>query len=175
MATYSIDKVKITVNGIAYEVGVVGGVASFGLPASAYDKTVSITTVTGKKDGNAYTSFTNSFVDMNGDAISTVKAPIPNGVFIKVLDGQTSVGIIKVSSEFLLKVIQEKYYVKMWIGVGDAPDNFFDPVATAQDGTPLKVTPKLGWFYIDASTGELWIYDGSAWNDTGEKWTGGFL
>lgn len=172
--TYSIDKIKVTIDSTVYEVDTTGGAVEYDVPVAKYDKAVTITTVTGKKNGTATTSFTNSFVDKDGHAV-TAKVPIPDGVFILVKDGATEVAKVRVTTEFLLKIIQEKYYVKMWIGVGDAPDTFFDPEAKMQDGTPVKVTPKLGWFYIDASTGELWIYDGSAWNDTGEKWTGGFL
>lgn len=80
------------------------------------------------------------------------------------------------------KIIQEKYYAKLWIGVGD-PSNtdFYDPVAKTEDPSnpgqyiPLVVKPQLGWFYIDAETGTFWIWDDTQWFNTGEIWTGGFL
>lgn len=175
MTDYVIEKIKITVNNSAYEVDVSNGAVKYALPASAYDKAISITTITGKKDGNAYNSFSGSFVDAEGDP-ATPKPPVIDGVFIKVMDSTTDTGIrISITTKFLLDILQQRGISVLWVGVGDAPDNLFDPKATYADGTPLKVTPGLGWCYVDASTGAFWIYDGSAWNDTGEKWTGGFL
>ena len=174
MTDYVIEKIKITVNGSAYEVDVSNGAVKYSLPASAYDKAISITTITGKKDGSATTAFTGSFVDEEGDAASP-KVPVVDNVFIKIMDSTTEVARIPLVTKFLLGILQERNGAVLWVGVGDAPDNLFDPKATYADGTPLKVTPALGWCYVDASTGAFWIYDGSTWNDTGEKWTGGFL
>ncbi len=76
-------------------------------------------------------------------------------------------------------LLQEKYYAKLWSGHG-APSNIspvvlYDPVASKSDGTPLPITPQLGWFYVDADTGDFYIFNGTNWTDTNEKWTGGFL
>ena len=40
---------------------------------------------------------------------------------------------------------------------------------------PLPITPQLGWCYVDASTGDFYIFDGSTWQSTESKWTGAFL
>ena len=74
-----------------------------------------------------------------------------------------------------LRIIQEKYYAKLWIGDGEPPTQFWDPVAKKSNGNSLPVEPQLGWFYIDATTGKFYIYNGTDWTDTEEKWTGGFL
>lgn len=96
-----------------------------------------------------------------------------------------------------VRLIQEKYYAKFWIGEGAPPsaledisgaDNdsvyFADPVARAKveiggtvyDNKPLPVTPKLGWFYIDATSGDLYIWSStSKWGTAVGTWTGGFL
>ncbi len=174
MTDYIIEKIKLTIDGTAYEVKVSNGSVKYSLPAGKYDKSITITAISGKKDGVAYNSFTGIFVDENGDS-ATPKPPVADGIFIKVMDSTTEVARIPVTTKFLLNVLQERNGSVLWIGMGDAPDNFFDPKATYADGTPLKVTPVLGWCYVDASSGAFWIYDGSAWNDTGEKWTGGFL
>lgn len=161
-----------------------------------------------------------------------------------------------------VKLIAEKYYAKLWLGDGDAPDAldlanlpsgfddntsyFADPVAkttiwvsapeettgygsytttgnyvdkyvltgssngpyprpscftkvtagnkdslgivpgttvaynspsVVYDGMPLPVQPQLGWFYLDATTGKLYVYcgdDTTPWTEAG-TWTGGFL
>ena len=175
MTDYLIEKIKLTIDGTAYEVPVSNGKAQFEIAAGKYDKSITITSISGKKDGNAYDSFSGSFVDAEGDP-ATPKPPVVDGVFIKVMDSTTDTGIrISITTKFLLGILQERNGAVLWVGVGDAPDNLFDPKATYADGTPLKVTPALGWCYVDASTGAFWIYDGSTWNDTGEKWTGGFL
>ena len=41
--------------------------------------------------------------------------------------------------------------------------------------TAVEITPQLGWCYVDASTGDFYIYDGSTWADTGAQWSGTFL
>ncbi len=105
-----------------------------------------------------------------------------------------------------LKIIAEKYYSKLWIGNGTAPDaldmtdldtaglfnpqtaNYFhDPIAMTHlkykdanneyqtVSAPLPVTPKVGWFYIDATTGNFYIFNGASWGSSIGKWTGGFL
>ena len=96
-----------------------------------------------------------------------------------------------------VKVIQEKYYAKLWIGEGAPPsaledigtptddsEYFADPVArgpvkigsTVYEDKPLPVTPQLGWFYIDASTGDLYIWSTTGkWGSAVGTWTGGFL
>lgn len=74
-----------------------------------------------------------------------------------------------------VKILAESYYSKLWIGDGTAPTSFTDPVATDADGDPLVITPQLGWCYVDASTGDFYIYDGSTWKDSGAQWSGAFL
>ncbi len=41
--------------------------------------------------------------------------------------------------------------------------------------TAVEITPQLGWCYVDASTGDFYIYDGSTWKDSGTQWSGAFL
>ena len=74
-----------------------------------------------------------------------------------------------------VKLLAESYYSKLWIGDGTAPTTFKDPVATDSSGQPLTITPQLGWCYVDASTGDFYIYDGSTWKDSGTQWSGAFL
>jgi len=46
---------------------------------------------------------------------------------------------------------------------------------------PVPITPKQGWFYIDGSTGNIYIYNeangntAAGWKSTSTKWSGGFL
>ena len=47
--------------------------------------------------------------------------------------------------------------------------------AYTAESVPLPITPKLGWCYVDAKTGNFYIYDGSSWTNTSTKWTGAFL
>ena len=80
-----------------------------------------------------------------------------------------------------LKILAESYYSKLWIGDGTPPVKFTDPVAVMEDPEhpgeyiPLVVAPKLGWGYVDATTGDFYIYDGTQWNDSGAQWSGAFL
>lgn len=74
-----------------------------------------------------------------------------------------------------VKILAESYYSKLWIGDGTVPAKLKDPVAKDANGDPLEVTPQLGWCYVDATTGDFYIYDGSAWNDSGAQWSGAFL
>lgn len=173
--TYLIEKIKVTIDSTAYERKVAGGVVSYDIPVAKYDKAITITAITGKKNGNAYNNLTGSFVDEEGTAVNPLKVPVPNNVYIKIMDGAAEAGKVRITVKFLLKILQEKGDTMLWVGVGDAPDVFFDPKAKYANGTPLEVTPTLGWLYVDASSGAFWIYDGTAWNDTGEKWTGGSL
>lgn len=51
--------------------------------------------------------------------------------------------------------------------------------AISMEEVPVEVTPKLGWFYVDATTGNFYIYTGgntgNGWGSAIGKWTGGFL
>ena len=67
-------------------------------------------------------------------------------------------------------LIAEKYYTKLWLGNGDAPNTL-----TGVEYPQGFDKPSMGWFYIDAMTGTIWIYNGTQWNTTSTKWTGGFL
>ena len=48
-------------------------------------------------------------------------------------------------------LIKEQYYTKVFAGSGDLTDDIPDP--------------KIGYFYLDASSGTVYAYDGTTWTD----------
>ena len=48
-------------------------------------------------------------------------------------------------------LIKEQYYTKVFAGKGDLTDDIPDA--------------QIGYFYLDASSGAIYAYDGTAWTD----------
>ena len=48
-------------------------------------------------------------------------------------------------------LIKEQYYTKVFAGSGDSTDDVPDP--------------QIGYFYLDVTSGTIYAYDGTDWND----------
>ena len=176
--TYSVTKLTLTVNGTSEALDVSDGRVTFSVTPSNAEKTITAITATVVKDEDGSTSSISSPTVTYDNTKSAAAPQSVTVTFTDTVDGETITvtRTVKYVPELLIKMIQESYYAKLWAGYG-APedDGLLDPVARDEDGFPQKVTPKLGWFYIDSSTGEFYTYSGLEWVDTGEKWIGGFI
>jgi hypothetical protein len=168
----TITSLTLKVDGRDCSAEVENGAAAILIPASAYGKKPVIQAKV--TDGTADVPNTASVDDSVRYSTSTLSVTVKDTEATP-----NTIGTVTVTVSYLPVFLQEKYYSKIFIGLTTPPTSgepFYDPVAVDSDGQPLEVSPKLGWFYIDASTGDFYIYDGmGAWTDTGEKWVGGFL
>ena len=145
--TAAVETITITVNGIKYTSGTVSSnAATVAVPYSLRGATITGYEAVAK-DGTTVIPATASAAASTDIPVSSTTASIT----VKNAETQATIGsAVTLTISTIPVLVSEQYYRKTFLGNGNK--------------TSMISEAALGYFYIDASNGEVYVYDGATWN-----------
>jgi hypothetical protein len=145
--TAAVETITIIVNGAKYTSGTVSSnAATVAVPYSLRGATITGYEAVAK-DGTTIVPATATASASTDIPVSSTTATIT----VKNTETQAQIGSnVTLTISTVPVLVSEQYYRKTFIGNGNK--------------TAMIAEAALGYFYIDASTGEVYVYDGATWN-----------
>lgn len=149
--TAAVETITITVNGTKYTSGTVSSnAATVAVPYSLRGATITGYEAVAK-DGT-------KVLETEVTPAASTDVPVSSttvNLSVKMTDNSvtpptSSTASVTLTVSTIPVLVSEQYYRKTFIGDGNK--------------TSMISEPALGFFYIDASNGEVYVYDGATWN-----------